>query len=369
MAIDSSIRNIINYSGRITIDQMMRHVLTSSHHSYYMNLKDIGRGGDFITSPEISQLFGEVIGLWAVNQWHKLGKPTKFTLLELGPGKGSLMRDLLKSVQLVPGLIDKMDIRLYDVNPYFIDKQKNALEPYIVDYGDKLQWIDSLEALPKNPIIILSNEFFDVLPVKQYTKIKDIWYESVLIIDPADSQIKYDKIELKQILQEYLQAEHRNSTDGAVLEESPESLDIVKTLARKVKKQKGSFLAIDYGYYIEPQIRRAEQYSSTLQAIKDHQYQPIIDTLGEADLSAHVDFSALIKAAHSSGITEFNMTNQGDFLKEYGILIRLQDLLKKYSNQLDTQEVLTNLGKQVYRLTSPERMGELFKVLQFWKYY
>ncbi len=368
MPIDSAIRSIINDSGRITIDEMMAQVLTSSHHSYYMNLKDIGRGGDFITSPEISQLFGEVIGLWVVDQWHKLGKPKKFTLLELGPGKGSLMRDLLKSVLLIPGLIDKMDIRLYEVNPYFIDTQKNTLESYIADYGDKILWIDSFENLSDNPIIILSNEFFDALPIKQYIKIKDIWYESVLIVDPSDSQIKYDTIAIKNTLQEYLQTEHRNATDGAVFEESPESLEIVRTLARKVKKQKGSFLAIDYGYYIETQMRTAGQYSSTIQAIKSHQYQPIIDTLGEADLSAHVDFNSLIKSAHSSGIAEFNMTNQSNFLKEYGILIRLESLLRKYANQLDQQELVTNLGKQVYRLTSLEQMGDLFKVLRFWKY-
>lgn len=368
MPIDSAIRNIINDTGRITIDEMMSQVLTSSHNSYYMNLKDIGRGGDFITSPEISQFFGESVGLWVVDQWQKLGKPKHFTLLELGPGKGSLMRDLLKSVLLVPGLIEKMDIRLYDVNPYFIDKQKNTLESYISDYGDKIQWVDSFEDLSEHPIIILSNEFFDALPVKQYTKIKDIWYESVLVVDPVDSQIKYDKVALKKSLQEYLQAEHRNATDGAVLEESPESLDLIRRLARKVKKQRGSFLAIDYGYYIETQMRTAEQYSSTLQAIKDHQYQPIIDTLGEADLSAHVDFSALIKAAYSSGVTEFNMTSQGNFLKEYGILIRLESLIKKYTNHLDKQELASNLGKQVYRLTSPDQMGELFKVLRFWNY-
>lgn len=371
MPIDSSIRNLISLTGRIGLDEMMDQVLSSCSMSYYKNVKDIGEGGDFITSPEISQLFGEMIGLWVVSEWQRLGQPERFTLLELGPGKGTLMRDLIRSVSLVSGLLNKIDFVFFDINPHLISLQKETLNEYINSYpGASFNWVDSffylIASISDKPLIVVSNEFFDALPIKQYIKVRDIWYENVLVVDPIDSLIKYDKIELNDDFQKYLKSEHKNATDGAVLEESPEGLKITRELAQKIKNQRGAFLAIDYGYCIDPRERKATQYMPTLQAIKNHKYQPIIDTLGESDLSSHVDFLAIIKAAASSGIGEFRLTNQADFLIEYGIFIRLKMLLQngKFSNTGE-ENIGENLEKQVNRLTSKDQMGDLFKVLRF----
>lgn len=362
MAIDSSIRQIINHNGYIAIDEMMGEVLTNNTSSYYRNIEHIGKEGDFITSPEISQLFGEVIGLWVIEQWQKLGKPKEFILLELGPGQGILMRDILRTVKLAPECLNVLKIKLYDVNPYFIEKQKHTL----AQYNEDIEWIGELhhlENLSRLPLIVVSNEFFDALPIKQYKKLKKLWHEVVMVVDPADSYLKFDTIEINRVFQKQLKYEHPNAEEGAVVEESVPALNIVRKLASHINKYKGSFLAIDYGYNIQGSERLATQYNSTLQAIKNHQYHPIIASIGEADLSAHVDFNALARSIIPVGLKHSFISTQAEFLIKYGILIRLVNLQKANPGELSE-----NLGKQVYRLTAKEQMGELFKVLEFWHY-
>ena len=359
MPIDSAIRNVIKNNGYITIDEMMSEVVSSNPLSYYKITENIGSEGDFITSPEVSQLFGETIGLWVIDQWQKMGSPAKFTLLELGPGQGTMMRDVLRSIELMPQIKEAAHIYMYDVNPHFIKQQKQKLALL----HDNIKWIDTLKKLPKQPLIVISNEFFDALPIKQFKKIKNTWYESILVSSPTDGRIKYDQMQVNDRLQRQLEAEHPNARDGAVVEESIASHTIIKDLALIINKKTGSFLAIDYGYDAPSPERMTSQYNSTLQAIMNHEYQPIIDTLGEADLSAHVDFRALMQAAGTAGITEAFITSQEHFLKSYGIMIRLNQLQEQ--NDSETSEIL---GKQVYRLTAHEQMGNLFKALQFWKH-
>lgn len=358
MAIDSAIRNIIKNNGYITVDEMMSEIISANPLSYYRTAKNIGSKGDFITSPEISQLFGEVIGLWIIDQWQKIGSPSKFTLLELGPGTGTMMRDVLRSIKLVPQIKEAAHIHMYDVNPHFIEQQKEKLAPL----HSNIRWIKNLHELPKQPLIVISNEFFDALPIKQFKKIKHTWYESILVTSPEDGRIKFNQLEVNSKLQKQLKQEHPNATDGAVVEESVASYKIIKMLAELINEHTGSLLAIDYGYDMPKSDRMPTQYNSTLQAIMNHEYQPIIETLGEADLSAHVDFQALMMAAGTAGIKYGSITSQEQFLKAFGIMIRLQQLQRQ--NDTVTSEIL---GKQVYRLTSPKQMGNLFKVLQFWK--
>ena len=359
MPIDSNVRKVINDNGHIAIDEMMANITTSSPISYYKTTSDLGAEGDFVTAPVISQLFGEMVGLWIIDQWQKLGSPSKFTLLELGPGTGELMRDVLRSANLAKSMKDAAQILMYDINPHFIKKQKELL----TGLHNNISWIDTLDGLPKQPIIVISNEFFDALPIKQFKKIKRTWYESVLVCDPMDSRLKYDHIEVNNNMQKHMKNEHPKARDGAVVEESVAAHAIIKRLGKLINKYTGAFLAIDYGYNVPKAERLDTQYNSTLQAIKDHEYQSMIDTLGEADLSAHVDFQALMMAAGTAGIKHGIIDTQERFLKSYGIMIRLEQLQKQ--SDATTAE---NLGKQVYRLTSHEQMGELFKVIQFWSY-
>lgn len=355
MPIDSKIRSIIKENGHIKIDDMMREVLSAGSGSYYKSLKNIGENGDFITSPEISQLFGETIALWAIEKWQQLGMPKRFTLIELGPGEGKLMQDFLRTAKLVPEFYNAIRIYLLEINPYFIKKQKASL----TSYNKNIKLFTNIKKIPKTKAIIIANEFFDALPIKQYMKVKNKWFELVLVVDPIDGRIKYQKTELHKALQHQFLLEHIRSQDGAIIEESVESLNIIRFLSKHLCTYGGAGIIIDYGYNIKTENRTRGQYNSTLQAIKNHQYHSIIDSLGEADLTAHVDFNALKKAAVEQGINNHNILSQKEFLVKYGIEIRLQTL-KNTASQKESDI----LDRQVFRLTSAKQMGKLFKVLE-----
>lgn len=356
MAIDYKIRSIIKDFGHIKIDDMMREVLSINPNSYYRSTTSIGADGDFITSPEVSQLFGETIGFWVIGKWQELGCPKDFALVELGPGQGILMRDLMRVTKLVPEFTKAAQLFLYEINKNFIKKQKDNIS----FAQQRMNWINDINQLPSKPCIIISNEFFDALPIKQYIKIRHTWYESVVICDPTDSLLKFDKIELNKALFNQLDNDHKNAQDGALIEESAESLEITRKIAIHLVKFGGACLTIDYGYNIELFERTRNQYNSTLQAVKNHQYHSIIDSLGEADLSAHVDFNALKNAALQKGIGNITISSQHDFLVNNGIIIREQQLKSKSS--VDYTEILNN---QLYRLIAKEQMGEIFKAMEY----
>jgi NADH dehydrogenase [ubiquinone] 1 alpha subcomplex assembly factor 7 len=358
MPIDSKIRHIIKENGHIKLDDMMREVLSTNPNSYYKSTKAIGKNGDFITSPEISQLFGEMIALWAIEKWQSLGSPDKFALVELGAGQGKLMQDFLRVAKLAPNFFAAIELFIYEINPFFISLQKENL----VEYNKPISWIQDLKEIAKIPTIIIANEFFDALPIKQYLKVKDNWYESILVTDPIDGKIKFHKTELSKILQNQLLLEHKEANDGAIIEESLESLIIIRFLSEHLHAHTGAALIIDYGYNIQTNNRTREQYNSTLQAIKNHQFNPVLETLGEADLTTHVDFNALSNAANQRGIKNIAVSLQKDFLIKYGIEIRLNSLKESLS-----KDDFTNVKKQVFRLTSEQQMGELFKVLELLK--
>ena len=360
MPIDAQIRHVIRKNGHIPIDDMMREVLSINKSSYYKSTKNIGVAGDFITSPEISQLFGEMIALWAIEQWEKLGKPKQFILFELGPGQGILMKDLLRVAKLVPEFLDSMSIHLLEINPYFIEKQKKSLSLY----GKKIIWHKEINTVPKLPMIMIANEFFDALPIKQYTKSKKNWKEIVLTADRNTQHLKFHYVSLQERLEKQLLLDHKSASDGSVIEESVKSMDIMRFIGERLTKYYGSAIIIDYGYEIYPRMRKKYQYNSTLQAVKDHEYQSIISSLGEADLSAHVDFYALKMAAHEQGIKLENMItcSQRAFLLQYGILERLKSLHK----QINSADIKKTLDAQVNRLIAKDQMGELFKVMQVW---
>ena len=352
MSVESKIREIIHKNGYITIDEMMRQTLSENPDSYYRSTENIGKYGDFITAPEISQLFGEIIALWAIEKWQELGSPSEFILLELGPGQGQLMQDFLRIAKLVPDFFNGSKLYLLEINPHFMAKQKSKLD----EYNKNIQWIRDISEIPQLPSIIISNEFFDALPIKQYIKSDDKWFESVLIIDEGDNSIKYSKIELDDSLNHRLSFDHINAQNGAIIEESTDSIYIIQSLSTHLNSYKGTCLTIDYGYDLDPKTRAHTQYTSSLQALKDHKYQNIMENLGRADLTAHVDFNALKQNFIDSN--EY-LYYQREFLLKYGIELRVQLLQKNASNK--DQDILK---RQLERLISPKHMGELFKVLE-----
>ena len=358
MAIDSNIRSHIKEYGHIKIDDMMKEALSANNESYYKSTKTLGEDGDFITSPEISQLFGEIIALWAIEKWQDLGSPEEFALIELGPGRGKMMQDFLRVYKLDTKFYSAIKIFLYDINPFFIDIQKTNL----VEYNKSISWIKTIEEIPKIPAIFIANEFFDALPIKQYLKVKTKWFESTLVTDPVDGRMKFSKIEAHKVLGAQLLYEYKNAKDGAIVEESLESLNIIRKLSKHINNHTGAAVIIDYGYNIPPNKRSRGQYNSTLQAVKNHQYSSVINTLGESDLTAHVDFNALLNASKEQSIEKTTFWTQREFLLKYGIGFRLEFLKNSLS-----QEDFSIVEKQVFRLMSESQMGELFKVLELLK--
>jgi len=353
ISVEESLRAAIAQHGYIGIDDMMRITMSASSSSYYRSKQPLGQDADFITSPEISQMFGEMIGVWCVDIWQRLGRPSDVTLVELGPGRGLLMRDLLRATQHVKGFHDAIHIELLEINPLLIDAQKEVLS----FFSHKIRWITSINEITKSQSIIVANEFFDALPSKQYIKVKKEWNEIVLMIDPKN-HLKFEHCAvLSKILAEQLLHEHPRAGDGAVIEESIESLSVIKYLTDHIKLYDGAMLVIDYGYDLPPILRQDYQYTSTLQAIHNHQFHHILATLGEADLSTHVDFYAMKAVAEARHGLVFGSVEQGEFLRRLGIEVRLKALI----TQNPGTEVL--LKKQYHRLTSKEQMGSLFRAI------
>lgn len=357
MNIDSIIRALINEHGYITIDEMLNIALNQYENSYYQSQKYIGIDGDFITAPEISQLFGEIIGIWCIYQWHMLGKPLNINIVELGAGLGNLMKDALRVIkQLEPLLYNNLSLQILEINNHFKQKQKDNLLKLI----DNIEWIDSIKKINKKPLIIIANEFFDALPIKQYIKYKNDWYERVVTIDKRDN-IVFDKISINKSLSEKLNAEHSNALEGAIIEISSASIDIVTFIVDLIKTYTGSCVIIDYGYNVDPEIRINNQYISTIQAMKNHKYNSLFDNLGTADITTHVDFFHLQKVISNKKIKNIEIMSQAKFLIYNGILIRAKSLRDKLNNQ----EEKYLIQKQLNKLISNEGMGELFKVLLF----
>ncbi len=357
MTIEYIIRKIIETENNITIDRLMRELLTQNIDSYYKTTNILGIDGDFITSPEISQLFGETIGFWVYEQWKKLGCPKNINIVELGGGNGLLIRDLLRVAKLVPEFYSSLSVEIVEINPYFINEQMNIISQYDVNF----KILSNINQIKHMNSIFIANEFFDALPIKQYINSKNTWHEIILTTDPTDSKITFDKREVRNLLQESFARDHPNASDGAIIEESYESIDIVTFMCNHLLKYSGAGLIIDYGYYIDPNARTSHQYSSTIQAIKNHKYHSILNSLGSADISAHVNFYALEEIIKRYNIKS-NFTSQKYFLIDNGLLIRSENLKKSLKND---EKIIVD--KQVNKLISHFEMGELFKTLTFFK--
>jgi len=341
----------IKDKGYITISDFMKIAMSTYKDSYYRRKNPFESKGDFITSPEISQMFGELIGIWIYNQWALLGKPSNLNLVELGPGSGVLMRDILKVI-LRTDMAESFFIFMVDINHELVLKQKENLH-----FFNKIRWIESISDVPNSISIFIANEFFDALPISQYIKEKLEWKEVILRATEHNDDIIFARLSLHDIQNEHFKYEYKNARDGAIIEESRESLDTIRILAQHSNKYDSISLIIDYGYDVIPKLRKHTQYFPTLQAIKQHNYTPLLTHIGNTDLSAHVDFYALKKTAIASGASSFGAITQREFLQNLGINLRLQKLVDTNSN---LQTILKN---QYNRLMSKSQMGELFKVI------
>lgn len=337
------IKHEISTSGPMPVDRYMELCLLDPDHGAYTARDPIGRDGDFITAPEISQIFGELIGLWCATFWQAIGNPNPFHLIELGPGHGTLMADILRTIAIVPGLSDAISVHLIDASPMLIDRQRKILAKQPVTPV----WHQSLDDVPPGPGLVIANEFFDALPIKQLVFSNHGWRERVIDIDPS-GHLKFTAA-TTSCTTVLPQVRRAGAVDGSIAEICPAAQTIVDTLCRRFAQAPGGALIIDYGY-------QQPGFGDTLQALHRHKYADPLMQPGAVDLTAHVDFSALGSFARNAGAAIFGPMEQGMFLQQLGIEFRAQAL----SNSA-TLKQKADIENAVERLTAPEHMGTLFK--------
>ncbi len=342
----ATIRDLIRSTGPMPVWRYMDLCLTHPRHGYYMTRQPLGREGDFTTAPEISQMFGELLGLWAASVWRAMGSPGRIQLIELGPGNGTMMMDALRAIRVLPPFFQATEIHLVEINPVLRETQRKTLA------GNKLiTWHERLEDVPREPSIVFANEYFDALPIHQAIKLDNGWHERVIELDD-EGHLRYGASP-KAIprFDMLLPPAVRAAPDGAIFEWRPDTE--IMGLSRRIRDQGGAALIIDYGH-----IR--SDAGDTFQAIARHSYADPLKNAGQADLTAHVDFQALARAAADIGARTHGPVEQGTFLKRLGIETRALTLMAKASPSV-SQEIDTALT----RLTGSGRgaMGSLFKVL------
>src|SRR3569623_140268 len=315
-------------------------------YGYYVSRDPLGREGDFTTAPEVSQMFGELLGLWTASVWKQMGSPAMLRLIELGPGRGTMMADALRALRVLPPLYQALQVQLGEVNPVLRERQNATLSGV-----RNITWHESIDDVPEGPSIILANEYFDVLPIHQMVKRENGWHERVVEVD-ADGRLAFGAAaEPTPRFDVLLPPLVRAAPVGAVFEWRPER-DNMK-LARRMREQVGAALIIDYGH-------SRSDAGDTFQAIARHTFADPLKAPGQADVTAHVDFQALARAAEAVGARVHGPVTQGDFLKRLGIDTRAAALMQKA-----TPDVATDIAAAQKRLTDTGRggMGSMFKVL------
>lgn len=337
------IAGIIRQEGPISLERYMALCLGHPIHGYYVSRDPLGRAGDFTTAPEISQMFGELIGLWVAEVWNAMGRPGRIVLAELGPGRGTLVADALRAMRILPECLAALDVNLVETSPVLERRQREMLAAS----GVASAWHRGIDTLPPGPVLVVANEFLDALPVRQFERMPTGWHERLVGLDGAGGF----SLGAKGVPEPSLAK--RDAPVGSVLEIAPAAAMLVGQLARRLVGEGGAALFIDYGHL-------APGFGDTLQAISRHAVADPLRHQGEVDLTSHVDFSAMAQAASAAGTRVHGPVTQGDFLTALGINARAVRLGRDAS-PADRNEI----EAARHRLTSagPIGMGALFKVL------
>jgi NADH dehydrogenase [ubiquinone] 1 alpha subcomplex assembly factor 7 len=326
----------IQAQGPITVAQYMTACLHDPQDGYYATRPALGAAGDFITAPLVSQMFGELIGLWLVETWTRLGRPDPVRLVEMGPGDGTLMSDLLRAARLAPDFTAACEVWLVEVSEPLRLLQRQGL-------GDGLRWARTLAEVPSGaPILLVANELLDCLPARQFVRADHGWAERLVGLDDTGAlAFGLSPAPLGRALPPAML--------GAILEHSPAQEALGSEIGARIAADGGAALLIDYG-------RDAPGFGDTLQALVKHRKLPPLATPGEADLTVHADFPAVAAAAERAGAQVPLILTQGEFLVRLGIGARAEALANARHDKADEIE------RQLERLISPDQMGELFKV-------
>jgi SAM-dependent MidA family methyltransferase len=339
------IAGLIRAAGPISVADYMAVCLFHPDHGYYTTREPFGAKGDFITAPEVSQMFGELIAVWLAQAWQANGKPLPATVAEIGPGRGTLMKDMVRTIgRIAPDLAAGADFALVEASPRLTAVQQETLR----DGGRPFAWHAELDALPDGPLFIVGNEIFDALPFRQFVKHDAKWLERAIGLN-ADGNFQFG-IGTAALAPESLPTAAKDAPDGSTFEIAPAREALMSSIATRIAAHGGAGIFFDYGH-LKPGL------GDTFQAIRTHRSEGVLDNPGEADLTSHVDFAALAAVARSHGL-EIHTATQGEFLLGMGLLERAGRLGQATDNA--AREKIT---ADVVRLAGPEQMGELFKVL------
>ena len=330
-------------SFNLPLDKFINLSLYNKNSGYYMKKNPFGKKGDFITSPNISRLFSEMIAIWVISFWKSLGSPKKFNLIELGAGNGEMMKDLIDSLQNFPFFLNSCNFFIHEKSPFLINIQKKKL------INTKITWISKINKLSSNPSIFIANEFFDSIAIKQFIKKKNLWFEKFVNLKEKNNIFFFEKkINIKKIENNLNFNISRGQT---FIEYSELGFNYLKDISKIIKKNTGGLLLIDYGY-------NEKKMKNTLKAVSNHKIANILNDMGNIDITHNINFNLFKRFVEKMGGLKNNITSQRNFLLRMGIQQRAEIISKNldFSKKAD-------IYFRFKRLTDENQMGNLFKVM------
>ena len=333
----------IKKSTSLPLDKFIEWALYDKNFGYYMKKNPFGVEGDFITAPNITRLFSEIIAIWVITFWKSVGSPKKFNLLELGAGNGEMMKVIIETLKNFPDCFNACSFIIHEKSNFLINQQKKNLN------FKNVLWIKNIKKINSYPTLYLANEFFDAIPIKQFFKRKEGWVERfVELKNKKKATFKERKANIKKLEQNL---NFEISKNQNIIEYSPKAFEYLKIICDKIQREEGGILIIDYGYL-------NSEMHDTLQAINNHKYSNVLENIGNSDITYNISFNLfqkLIKQFHNLNSV---VTNQKKFLTSMGILQRAEIISKNipFSKK-------TDLFYRIRRLIDKNQMGELFKVM------
>ena len=342
-----SINNYFPQSKTLPIDKFIANALYDKKYGYYCKTNPFGKMGDFITAPEISFLFSEMLALWVVSFWEHLNKPKIFNVVELGPGTGRMNLTLIKVFKKFPEFFKSTNIFLYEKSESLKKLQKKIL------FGEKIKWVKNFNNIKSGPVIFLGNEFFDAIPIKQFKKIDNILYEKyVKLENNTKISTSFKKADLKSIIE---LKKYDLLKEQYFIEFPKQGLAELKLIINTIKKLSGGLLLIDYGFL-------KQQSKNTLQSVKNHKTNMMFENVGNADITSLVNFNLLENYLKKKNLKVNNVVTQEFFLKKMGIINRAEKVSQKMNFKKKSELYL-----RLQRLLNPKQMGKLFKVISAFK--
>ncbi len=331
----------IALQGPIALSEYMAECLLNPDHGYYTTRDPFGQAGDFVTAPEISQMFGEMLGLCLAQVWLDQGRPARFALAELGPGRGTLMADILRAIRAVPGMTEAAQVHLVEASATLRRAQAVRLAAH------EVIWHDTIATLPEAPLFLVANEFFDALPIRQFERRGGAWAERQVGLGP-EGNLGPGLAPAAPLAA----LAHRlgDTREGDIVETCPAAPPIAADIAGRIARCGGVALIIDYGGW--------RSLGDTFQALRAHQGEDPFANPGEADLTAHVDFEPIASAARAAGAAASALIPQGVLLERLGITARAQTLARGLGGATLASHIAAHR-----RLTHPAEMGSLFQTL------